>query len=832
MAANRDVAAFVGYRNRTLVAVTTADPTPATRLTTLVALALLLLAATLLTAALWPQGAQPDGPLLTWGPAAALGTALLAVSPRAWWPALTALVVAAPAVCVVLLPVADPLLPLLLALGCAVEVVLAAWLLRRGRTAAEVVLVDTAGYFRMLLAVSCGAVAMTLVAALAAVAAGVEVASVVRAVLPAHLGAGLVVLPIVLVPAVALRGRLLGEALLQTGLLALLLLVPLWLPGSLAVLMLPLPALLWAALRLPPLVAATQVGAVALVTATTAALGTGGVYGTSRALGGSVPLALTDVQVALVCLGLLVVPAALASEQRRTLLAGLEAERELSTSILDRTNALIILADGDGTIRHANAALQRLTGFELEELAGLRFHDSPLLPPERQDLVRAMFAGGAAEGLPPLREAEIMTTSGDRVRVVWSNNVVRNAGGQVTVVCTATDVTAERTSRRLIQQLFGSPGSAPMISMDSDYVVTLVNPAAASLLGLPPEAVVGEPVTRIVCPHDVSDLLLALDEATTNTASSGVGTPVRHSWSWRRPDDREVRVSASVSVVPGTGKDSSQFLLVLGDVTADREQQEALLRALEAERQAVRQLTRLDAVRNDLVSTVSHELRTPTTSIVGYTEMLRDGQAGELQPEQQQMLDVIARNGRRLISVSEDLLTLAGLETVDRGPWPQEQVDLRRVVGQALSAMSPLAGDRSQQVESDLPADPVLVEGDPALLDRALVNLLSNAIKFTPEHGRVSCRLSCEDGHADLEVSDTGIGIPEEEQDELFTKFFRSSTAQELAIPGTGLGLAIVHRIVSEHHGTIAVRSTPGAGTTFAVRLPLLAGPAGRLSRG
>jgi signal transduction histidine kinase len=102
-----------------------------------------------------------------------------------------------------------------------------------------------------------------------------------------------------------------------------------------------------------------------------------------------------------------------------------------------------------------------------------------------------------------------------------------------------------------------------------------------------------------------------------------------------------------------------------------------------------------------------------------------------------------------------------------------------------------------------------------------MLNLLSNAVKFTPDQGRVMTRLWLEDGEARLTVADSGIGIPQEEQDALFQKFFRSSTAQAMAIQGTGLGLSIVAGIVAAHGGRIGVDSRLGEGSTFSVRLPL-----------
>jgi hypothetical protein len=121
-----------------------------------------------------------------------------------------------------------------------------------------------------------------------------------------------------------------------------------------------------------------------------------------------------------------------------------------------------------------------------------------------------------------------------------------------------------------------------------------------------------------------------------------------------------------------------------------------------------------------------------------------------------------------------------------------------------------------------LSAEPVpAIVGDRGRLAQVLDNLISNALKFTPEGGTVEVRTRADDEHAMLEVSDTGIGISPEDQPRLFERFFRSSKADEQAIPGTGLGLAIVKAIVEAHSGRIEVESREGEGTTFRVRLPL-----------
>jgi signal transduction histidine kinase len=135
--------------------------------------------------------------------------------------------------------------------------------------------------------------------------------------------------------------------------------------------------------------------------------------------------------------------------------------------------------------------------------------------------------------------------------------------------------------------------------------------------------------------------------------------------------------------------------------------------------------------------------------------------------------------------------------------------------------MRPLLRDRDLTLEVELSDAPVPVLGDAVQLERVVLNLLSNAVKFTPDGGRVSARAWSDGDEAWLVVSDTGIGIPEQEQDSLFQKFFRASSAQAMAIQGTGLGLSIVAGIVAAHGGRISVESTPGLGSTFSVKLPL-----------
>ena len=142
----------------------------------------------------------------------------------------------------------------------------------------------------------------------------------------------------------------------------------------------------------------------------------------------------------------------------------------------------------------------------------------------------------------------------------------------------------------------------------------------------------------------------------------------------------------------------------------------------------------------------------------------------------------------------------------------------------------PSAGAGGLSFQVSCPEQPVMIDGDPEQLDRLLVNLLSNAVKYTPRGGSVALTLDSAAEEAVLSVADTGIGIPEEDQEALFTRFFRASNAVEAAIPGSGLGLSIVRTIVTNHHGEMSIESGRDQGTTVTVRIPLDNGAAPALA--
>jgi signal transduction histidine kinase len=224
---------------------------------------------------------------------------------------------------------------------------------------------------------------------------------------------------------------------------------------------------------------------------------------------------------------------------------------------------------------------------------------------------------------------------------------------------------------------------------------------------------------------------------------------------------------------------------------------------------------RLERLRDAFVAAVSHELRTPLTSISGFLELLADEELG---PAGRRYVDVIRRGNTRLRGIVEDLLLVAEIEA-ERLQLRPGRTDLAELATATVEAALPAAAEAGIEllldVEGRLP-----LEADAERLRQVLDNLVSNALKYTPDGGTVMVSAGNGNGPLRVEVTDTGIGIPHEELGQLFSRFYRASTATRRAIPGTGLGLVIARAIVEAHGGAIALESNEGEGTRVTVTLP------------
>jgi signal transduction histidine kinase len=242
-------------------------------------------------------------------------------------------------------------------------------------------------------------------------------------------------------------------------------------------------------------------------------------------------------------------------------------------------------------------------------------------------------------------------------------------------------------------------------------------------------------------------------------------------------------------------------------------------RLAEMQAEQVDRLTELDRQKTDFMATVSHELRTPLTSISGYLELLEDGDYGLLSGPQLGALKVIERNTTRLRGLIEDLLVLNRIETSGLNSSPQD-TPVSDLVAGVVELLRPVAANGRVELEAQPAPEDLCVHVDRTQFERALINLGSNAVKFTPAGGTVRISAERSGSRVAISVSDTGIGIPHEDLQQLGNRFFRASNATAKAIPGTGLGLAIVRTIVEGHGGQMFVASAEGEGTTVRLFLP------------
>ncbi|MBL8294952.1 MAG: hypothetical protein JNN08_24115, partial [Bryobacterales bacterium] len=233
----------------------------------------------------------------------------------------------------------------------------------------------------------------------------------------------------------------------------------------------------------------------------------------------------------------------------------------------------------------------------------------------------------------------------------------------------------------------------------------------------------------------------------------------------------------------------------------------------------VRRESQLAALRSQFVSSVSHELKTPIASIRAFAELLELGRARSEQ-EKSEYLKTILGESERLSRLVDGVLEFSRIEQGKR-VYRLQPVALDQVLHSAAHALDYLLAQGRFELHTQIDPTVPKVPADRDALEQAVLNLLGNAIKYSGDDRRIDLTLSLEHSNAVIRVRDRGIGIPLEEQPRIFERFHRAPDSERRNIPGAGLGLALVDHIVKAHGGRVAVESSPGAGSTFSILLPV-----------
>ncbi|MBU0547964.1 MAG: hypothetical protein KJ710_00960 [Candidatus Omnitrophica bacterium] len=252
-----------------------------------------------------------------------------------------------------------------------------------------------------------------------------------------------------------------------------------------------------------------------------------------------------------------------------------------------------------------------------------------------------------------------------------------------------------------------------------------------------------------------------------------------------------------------------------------RSQQELEIKVEERTRQlthALEEVGKISKRKSDFISSVSHELRTPLTSIKGYASILLAGKLGVVPDEIKNRLEKINRHSDELVHMVNDLLDISRIES-GKVNMHMESLELKYIADKIADLLSEQLKTKNISFSSNIPDDCQRILADRSQIERVFINLVGNALKFTPEKGKISINAHRSGRIIQIDVIDTGFGIPEDAQERIFEEFFRVENAINQEVKGTGLGLTLVKHIIEAHQGRIWVKSRINEGSTFSFTL-------------
>ncbi|HEX4456145.1 MAG TPA: response regulator [Kofleriaceae bacterium] len=299
---------------------------------------------------------------------------------------------------------------------------------------------------------------------------------------------------------------------------------------------------------------------------------------------------------------------------------------------------------------------------------------------------------------------------------------------------------------------------------------------------------------------------------------------------WLLVDSTGEQIPAELHVVRLAGHDGRLIRCAIVDLRERRKLEQVRQRTIELELQN-RRIVEANRLKSEFLANMSHELRTPLNAIIGFSELLHSGAVSADSSEHDEFLGDILSSGRHLLQLINDVLDLAKVEAgkLDFRPEP---VELAKLVGEIVAITRTTAATKRITVETEVDPSLTGIVLDPSRFKQVAYNFLSNALKFTPEAGRVSIRITPRGtDQLLLEVEDTGVGIAPADLGRLFIEFQQLEAGTAKRHQGTGLGLALSRRLVEAQGGTVGVKSTLGAGSTFHAILPRVAAGGARVVR-
>ncbi len=261
-------------------------------------------------------------------------------------------------------------------------------------------------------------------------------------------------------------------------------------------------------------------------------------------------------------------------------------------------------------------------------------------------------------------------------------------------------------------------------------------------------------------------------------------------------------------------------MVIISNITERKYAEEELCKAIDKANYLAIEAEKANTAKSAFLANMSHELRTPLNSIIGFSDILLEGETGSLNEKQVRYITNVSKSGKHLLLVINDILDISKIEA-GKMELSCDNISIHDITNEVVMACSSLAANKRVELEQNIDCSIGTIKADRVRLKQILYNLLSNAIKFTPTAGKVTLNVRSNDERILFKVIDNGNGISEEDQKKLFKVFGQLDTANNRRYEGTGLGLAIVKKLVEMHRGTVWIESEVGKGSTFAFEIPV-----------
>jgi len=479
-----------------------------------------------------------------------------------------------------------------------------------------------------------------------------------------------------------------------------------------------------------------------------------------------------------------------------------------------------VLVIDNGRIILANDAACSLFGHDATEIKALPTFLALIHPDDRDQANERYQRRLRGEKMETRFETAIVTKAGRRLDAEIAVAAMK-MNEQQCIVAVIRDITGRKILEKEIEQiarqnqLILNTVAEGICGLDLDGRTSFVNIAATQMLGYSHDELLGQPLHALTHHTRADGSVFPAEECPIGaTMRNGSIYHMPDELFWRK-DGRPLRVeSTSTPIITGNGE-------IIGAVVSFRDIH-LRMEAEEALRRAKEQAEVASQAKSAFLANMSHELRTPLNAIIGYSEILAEELHGDEQEEVVEDLGRIRSAGHQLLTLINDILDLSKIEA-GKMTLTLEQVDVAEMVAEVTATVHPLAPTNRNTLQVSCPPGIGTLYSDHAKVSQVLLNLLSNALKFT-ENGTVSLRVSRESGvdgeQLRFEITDTGIGISQEQLGQLFQDFTQADASTTRKYGGTGLGLAISRRFCRLMGGDIAVASVSGQGSTFIVILP------------